>query len=400
MTRADLAGIRVVTVEQAVAAPLCTRHLADLGADVVKIERPGSGDFARSYDEVVHGYASHFVWLSRGKRSVTLDLKSAPGREALLRLLEVADVLVCNLGPGAFDRIVTDDELHAINPRLIRCHISGYGPTGPFARRKAYDMLVQGEAGIIAATGTPEQPAKPGVSLADLAGGAYALAAISAALHGRAATGLGRRLDIALFDVLLEWMSPLLLAELHGIAAPVPAGIRHPSICPYGPFHTADGDTLLLAVQNDGQWSRLCERVLLRPELLDEVELQSNSGRVRNRDRTEALVQERLSGLTTSRVLTLLAAADIPHGRVNQVRDVLRSDQASATGRWSPVTLPSGRSATVVTSPFSTSAELPRAVPGLGQHTEDVLAELGLTPVEASMASGGHAPSHRASRQS
>ncbi|BCB78354.1 hypothetical protein Pflav_047640 [Phytohabitans flavus] len=231
-TRGDLTGVRVVAVEQAVAAPLCSRHLGDLGADVIKVERPGGGDFARGYDEAVHGEATHFVWLNRGKRSVVLDLKDEAGRQALRGLLAQADVLVCNLAPGAMERIVPDAELSALNPRLIRCYLSGYGDTGPYADRKAYDALVQGEAGTISATGTPEAPAKPGVSLADLAGGTYALAAILAALYAREQTGVGKRLDIALFDVLLEWMSPLLLAELHGGSAPPPAGLRHASIAP------------------------------------------------------------------------------------------------------------------------------------------------------------------------
>ena len=232
-----LAGLRVVALEQAVAAPLCSRHLADLGADVIKVERVDGGDFARGYDSFVHGMASHFVWLNRGKRSVALDVKDARGRAALLALTDTADVLVSNLGAGALDRIVPDAELAARNPRLIRCAISGYGPSGPYRDRKAYDLIVQGEAGVTASTGEPGHPAKPGVSLADLAGGIYAAAGILAALHARERTGRGEQVHIAMFDVLVEWMAPLLLAYREaGIDLP-PACTRHATITPVRPVH-------------------------------------------------------------------------------------------------------------------------------------------------------------------
>ncbi|MFD0743083.1 CaiB/BaiF CoA transferase family protein [Phytohabitans flavus] len=336
------------------------------------------GDFARGYDEAVHGEATHFVWLNRGKRSVVLDLKDEAGRQALRGLLAQADVLVCNLAPGAMERIVPDAELSALNPRLIRCYLSGYGDTGPYADRKAYDALVQGEAGTISATGTPEAPAKPGVSLADLAGGTYALAAILAALYAREQTGVGKRLDIALFDVLLEWMSPLLLAELHGGSAPPPAGLRHASIAPYGPYRTADGQDVLIAVQNEGQWQRLCRVVLDDPALLDDPAFASNTARVSHRELTERTVQERLGVLSTEEVIARLAKADVPYARLNQIGEVLRHPQAQATGRWSEATLPSGRSVRVVTSPLHRVPEPPggRRVPALGEHTGEVLEEL------------------------
>jgi itaconate CoA-transferase len=381
---AELRGIRVIAVEQAVAAPLCTRHLADLGAEVIKIERPGGGDFARGYDEAVYGEASHFVWLNRGKRSVVLDLKAETGRKVLRRLLCDADVLVCNLAPGALDRIVSDDELAEMNPRLVRCYLSGYGATGPYATRKAYDALVQGEAGTITATGTPETPAKPGVSLADLAGGTYALTAVTAALYARERTGLGRRIDVALFDVLLEWMSPLLLAEMHSGSAPQPAGLRHASIVPYGPYTTADGQDVLIAVQNEGQWRRLCRTVLDDPALLEDPAFASNSARVRHRERTERTVQARLVTLPTAEVIDRLERADVPYAQLNQIADVLAHPQAEATGRWSEATLPSGRAVRVVTSPLHREPEPPggRRVPRLGEHTGEVLRELGLSETE------------------
>ncbi|MFJ2645186.1 CaiB/BaiF CoA transferase family protein [Streptomyces sp. NPDC087420] len=384
----DLRGIRVIAVEQAVAAPLCSRHLADLGAEVIKIERPGGGDFARGYDESVHGQSTHFVWLNRGKRSVVLDLKSEPGRDALRRLLAGADVLVCNLAPGALNRIITDEALAELNPRLVRCYLSGYGPSGPYADRKAYDALVQGEAGTISATGTPETPAKPGVSLADLAGGTYALSAVTAALYARERTGVGRRIDVALFDVLLEWMSPLLLAELHSGSAPPPAGMRHASIAPYGPYTTADGQDVLIAVQNEGQWQRLCRTVLDHTELLDDPAFGSNSARVRHRERTERAVQARLITLSTAEVTARLEAADVPYARLNQIADVLAHPQAEATGRWSEATLPDGRAVRVVTSPLHRVPEPPggRRVPALGEHTGEVLRELGLPETDVTPA--------------
>ncbi len=353
----DLRGIRVIAVEQAVAAPLCTRHLADLGADVIKVERPGTGDFARHYDEAVHGEASHFVWLNRGKRSVAVDLKVEAGRHALRRLLREADVLVCNLAPGALERIIPDDELAGLNPRLVRCYLSGYGATGPYATRKAFDALIQGEAGTITATGTPQTPAKPGVSLADLAGGAYSFAAVTAALYTRERTGSGERIDIALFDVMLEWMSPLLLAQLHSGAAPQPAGLRHASIAPYGPYTTADGQDVLIAVQNEGQWRRLCQLVLDAPALVEDPAFASNSDRVHHRDRTEQEVQARLGVLSTDEATQRLERADVPYARLNQIADVLAHPQAEATGRWSQATLPSGQAVRVVTSPLHREPE-------------------------------------------
>jgi itaconate CoA-transferase len=373
-----LDGIRVVAVEQAVAAPLCTRHLADLGADVIKVERP-QGDFSREYDQTVRGYASHFIWLNRGKRSVAVDIKSAAGAATIRRMLSRADVLVCNLGPGSFERQFPDKSLAELNPRLIRCHISGYGTSGPYGTRKAYDLLIQAEAGVVAATGLPGSYAKPGVSLADLAGGMYALAAINAALFARTKTGLGTRIDIALFDVLLEWMSPLLLAELHSGSAPSPAGLRHASIAPYGPYPTADHGMVFVAVQNEPQWVRFCTGVLRAPHIATAPDFESNSRRIDNRTRLESLVEHTLSQLSAAELCARLESSDVPYGRLNQVGDVLRHPQAAANDRWSPVRLPDGGTATVVTSPFLRNREESpgRKAPSVGEHTEELLAEIG-----------------------
>jgi crotonobetainyl-CoA:carnitine CoA-transferase CaiB-like acyl-CoA transferase len=279
---------------------------------------------------------------------------------------------------------VSDTELAELNPRLVRCYLSGYGAAGPYATRKAYDALVQGEAGTITATGTPETPAKPGVSLADLAGGTYALAAITAALYAREHTGLGKRIDIALFDVLLEWMSPLLLAELHSGSAPLPAGLRHASITPYGPYTTADGQDMLIAVQNEGQWRRLCRIVLDAPALLEDPEFASNSARVRHREHTEQAVQARLGKLSADELTDRLEQADVPYARLNQIAAVLAHPQAEATGRWSEATLPSGRAVRVVTSPLHREPEQAggRRVPRLGEHTAEVLREAGLSEAD------------------
>jgi len=353
--------------------------MADLGAEVIKIERPVGGDFSRAYDETVLGQSSHFVWLNRGKRSVVLDLKSSAGVRSLHALLETADVLVSNLAPGALERIIPDAIMEEL-PRLVRCHISGYGTSGPYADRKAYDLLVQGEAGVIAATGTPEQNARPGVSLADLAGGTYALAAVNAALLERTRTGRGQRIDIAMFDVLLEWMSPLLLATRYGGTTPAPAGRAHASITPYGPYRTADGDEVQVAVQNEGQWQRLCRGVLERPDLAERLDLNTNSGRIALRIEVEQLVAEAIGSIPTLAFLERLDQADIPYGALNSVASVVTHPQAIARGRWQVATLADGSEVEVIRSPFAANPvdkdATPAVIPALGDDTREVLEEL------------------------
>jgi itaconate CoA-transferase len=381
-TSLPLAGLRVIALEQAVAAPLCSRHLADLGADVIKVERVDGGDFARGYDGFVHGMSSHFVWLNRGKRSVALDVKDARGRAALLALTDTADVLVSNLGAGALERIVTDEELAARNPRLIRCAISGYGPSGPYAGRKAYDLIVQGEAGVTANTGEPGHPAKPGVSLADLGGGIYAVAGILAALHARERTGRGEQVHIAMLDVLVEWMSPLLLAYREaGIDLP-PAGTRHATITPYGPFTAGDGITVNIAVQNDRQWQSLCA-VLGLAELAADTRVEHNAGRLAHRDLVEGAVAAATAGRDSSSLTAALDAADVPWGLLNDVAGVAAHPQLAAGDRWIPARLPDGELAAVPAPPFRLGADgeqpaLRDEVPGLGADTRAVLASAGL----------------------
>jgi crotonobetainyl-CoA:carnitine CoA-transferase CaiB-like acyl-CoA transferase len=381
-TSLPLAGLRVIALEQAVAAPLCSRHLADLGADVIKVERVDGGDFARGYDGFVHGMSSHFVWLNRGKRSVALDVKDARGRAALLALTDTADVLVSNLGAGALERIVTDEELAARNPRLIRCAISGYGPSGPYADRKAYDLIVQGEAGVTANTGEPGHPAKPGVSLADLGGGIYAVAGILAALHARERTGRGEQVHIAMLDVLVEWMSPLLLAYREaGIDLP-PAGTRHATITPYGPFTAGDGITVNIAVQNDRQWQSLCA-VLGLAELAADARVGHNAGRLAHRDLVEGAVAAAAAGRDSASLTAALDAAGVPWGLLNDVAGVAAHPQLAAGDRWIPARLPDGELAAVPAPPFRLGADgaqpaLRDEVPGLGADTRAVLASAGL----------------------
>ncbi len=380
-----LAGIRVVSIEQAVAAPLCTRHLSEMGADVVKIERVGVGDFARSYDTAVFGHSAHFVWLNHGKRSLELDLSSSEGREVLRGLLLDSDVLVSNLAPGAIERIVGADELERLNPRLVHCLIDGYGRGGPYEHRKAYDLLIQGEAGATASTGTPGHPAKPGVSLADLGAGTYALAGILAALRERDRTGRGQRVCVSLFDVVAEWMMPLLLAERYGGGAPPPAGTHHASIVPYGAFSTADGRFINVAIQNERQWELLCKEVLETSELLEDERFRGNERRLEHRTEVLAVIEAGLAQMSFDELAARLDAAGIPWGRLNELADVVEHPQLVARERWRPVDLhsPDGvmtmESLESPLSDLSAHGEQP-AVPALGAHTRELLLGLGISP--------------------
>lgn len=369
-----LKGIRVVAVEHAVAAPLCSRHLSEMGAEVIKIERPVTGDFARAYDDFVFGEASHFSWLNRGKKSVVLDLKSVAGKQQLLELLHNSDVLISNLAPGAFERILPDVELDQL-AHLIRCHISGYGPEGPYADRKAYDLLVQGEAGVIASTGDERKKARPGISVADLAGGLYALAAINGALVERSRSGLGQRIDISLFDALTEWMSPLLLAHKYTGVTPAPAGRGHASIVPYGPFATADRSEVQIAVQNDGQWQRLCTDVLDLQDLANDKSLATNSGRILERQVVERKIAMSFATLPLKVALERLEAADVPYGIMREVPEVISHPQLVNRGRWTSAKNQAGKTFEALLPPFlKTAASLGvRKVPALGEHTKEVL---------------------------
>ena len=374
-----LDGITVVTLEHAVAAPFCTRQLADLGARVIKVERPGSGDFARAYDQRVHGLASHFVWTNRSKESLTLDLKHAAAAPLLARLLAGADVLVQNLAPGAAARLgLAYEDLRATFPRLIVCDLSGYGGDGPYRDRKAYDLLIQGEAGFLSVTGTPDAPAKAGCSIADIAAGMYAYSSILAALLQRARSGCGCRIEVSMLESMVEWMGYPLYYACDGAAPPPRAGAAHATIYPYGPFATGDGKLLILGVQNEREWQLFCHQVLDRPELADDARYSSNARRSAARDELQALIAEQFSRLGSEELIARLDAARIANARINDMHEVWQHPQLAARGRWTEVATPAGPIPALL-PPGSNSDFTPRmdAVPALGEHTEAILGELG-----------------------
>jgi len=373
-----LAGIRVVALEQAVAAPMCTRHLADLGADVIKLERPGGGDFARHYDSAVRGQSAYFVWLNRGKRSVELDLKSPDGVETLSRLVDTADVFIYNLAPGVIERLgLTRIRIQSKWPRLITCAISGYGPDGPYSDRKAYDLLLQGEAGVLAVTGTEEQPAKAGISIADICAAMYALSSILVALYDRERSGEGAFIDLSMFECLTEWMMAPLYHELYAGKAPPREGMRHNMISPYGPFRAADGSLVNLAIHTERQWLSLCDSVLELPDLARDPRFASNELRVAHRDELEPMIEERLSTMQSDAIERKLEQADIPFGHVNTLADLVEHPQLRARSRWIEVDTEAGP-IKALANPFNIHG-MPRArgrVPRPGEHTKEVLDQL------------------------
>jgi formyl-CoA transferase len=378
-----LHGITVVSLEQAVAAPFATRQLADLGARVIKIERPDGGDFARGYDESVHGNSSYFVWLNRSKESMTLDLKSPEGRAVLGELLDRADVLVQNLGPGAAGRLGVDAASVArSHPRVIACTVSGWGTDGPWAGRKAYDLLVQAETGVLALTGTPEHSVKVGISIADIAAGMYAYSGILTALLRRATTGEVSAVEVSLFEALAEWMGSPANYTAYGGRQPARTGAEHATIAPYGPFATADG-VVVLGLQNDREWRSLCAVVLDDPELADDPRFVTNSARVEHRAELNALVAARLTALDTDAASALLDKAGIANARLNQVQDFLDHPVLAARERWRPVEVPGG-TISALRPPVDITGVDPvmGSVPALGAHTDAILRELGRTDDE------------------
>ncbi len=375
-----LKGITVVTLEHAIAAPFATRQLADLGARIIKIERPGSGDFARGYDSRVNGLASHFVWTNRSKESVTLDVKHPDAAKALEQLvLEKADVVVQNLAPGAAARLgLGYERLAELKPGIIVCDISGYGADGPYRDKKAYDLLIQSEAGFVSVTGTAEEPCKAGPSIADIAAGMYAYTNILAALMQRAQTGKGQHIDISMLESLAEWTSYPLYYAFDGAPPPPRTGAAHATIYPYGPFPTGDGGTVMMGLQNEREWAKFCEVVLLQPELAKDPRFAGNARRVASREAVRALIVEAFSGLTAPQVVERLEAAQIANARVNTMHEVWAAStaegtQALARGR-NPGRDDSGDAAT------GQLDEGPRMdpVPALGEHTEAVLGEIGI----------------------
>ena len=383
-TLQPLRDLAVVSLEQAVAAPFATRQLADLGARVIKVERPGSGDFARGYDTSAAGQSSYFVWLNRSKESVVLDLKSDPGREALRRLVGTADVVVQNLGPGAAQRLGIDaTTVHAEDPSKVLLSITGWGRNGPWADRKAYDLLVQCETGLVSLTGTADETARVGVSIADIAAGVYGFSAVLAALLERGLSGRGADLEISMLDALGEWMGqPALYATGTG-AAPVRAGVSHPTIAPYGQLLTRDGRAILLAVQNDVEWRSLCAKLLGSPELADDELWSTNSARVRHRAELDAVVARRVAELDAEQVNRLLEEARVAHAGVRSVSDFVQHPALVERQRWHPVATPGGP-VDVLLPPYAEDAASVRIgpVPALGEHTDSVLAELGFDEQE------------------
>jgi len=378
-TSRPLDGITVLTLEHAIAAPLCTRQLADLGARVIKVERPGVGDFARAYDTRVHGLSSHFVWVNRGKQSLALDLKHPAAATVLQALLARTDVLVQNLAPGAAARLgLSHAALQPQHPRLIVCDISGYGQDGPYRDKKAYDLMIQSEAGLLSITGTPEQPAKVGCSIADIAAGTQAFGAILAALLQRQRTGEGAHIDLSMLEAMVEWMGHPLYYSLDGAAPPPRAGAAHATIYPYGPFPTGDGRTVMLGLQNEREWRLFCAVVLHQPMLADDPRFASNALRSAAREALRALIVEVFAGLSAAQVLARLDDAQIANAQVNTLADVWAHPQLQARGRWTEVATPVGLvPALWPAGQPSSCAPRMAPVPALGEHSAAILQELG-----------------------
>ena len=379
-----LEGLTVVTLEQAVAAPFCSRQLAEQGARVIKIERPGVGDFARDYDQAVLGQSGYFVWLNRNKESLSLDVKKDESKQILAKLLAKADVFIQNLAPGAAKRLgLGADELMAKHPRLIVCDISGYGDSGPYAKKKAYDLLIQSEAGILAVTGTRESPAKVGVSLTDIGTGLHAYSGILGALYQRERTGKGSRIEVTMFEAMVEWMNHPLMYEHYGQKPIQRAGTDHAIIVPYGRFTAGDGKDVMFGIQNEREWASFCAKVLERPELATDARYDNNSKRLSARTELIAMITQAFSTMTAEQVVARLDAADIANARLNTPLEVWNHEQLKARGRWRKVDTPAGPIDALL-PPVTTSGYEVRmeAVPSVGQHTDAVLRDIGYSDSE------------------
>ncbi len=378
MSSLPLTGITVIALEQAVAVPFATRQLADLGARVIKIERPGDGDFARSYDTTVRGLASHFVWLNRSKESLTLDLKRPEAKNILARLLERADVFVQNLAPGAADRLgLGTNELRATYPRLIVASLSGYGSTGPYAMKKAYDLLVQSETGLVSITGTPETPSKVGLSIADIAGGMYTYSGILTALLQRARTGQGTAIEVSLFEALGEWMGYAMYYTMGG-TAPSRTGASHATIAPYGPYRTREGEDVIFGIHNNREWATFATNVLGRPALADDARFQSNHARVQHRAAMNAEIEQVFDTLSSAEVIARLDDSQIANARINTIEGFIAHPQLTGRHAWRQVDSPVGPIPALIPPVRLEDLEpVMGPIPALGQHRESILAEVG-----------------------
>ena len=381
-----LDGITVVALEHVIAAPFATRQLADLGARVIKIERPGSGDFARNYDQRAKGMSSHFTWVNRSKESLTLDLKHKSALEILRKLLETADVFVQNLAPGAAARMgLTPQTLQASNPQLIYCNLSGYGENGPYRDKKAYDLLIQSEAGLLSITGTPETPSKVGISIADIAAGMYTYTNILAALLQRQKTGKGSVIDISMLEALGEWMGYPMYYSMDGAAPPPRTGASHATIFPYGPYLAGDGKTIMLGLQNEREWALFCEKVLLQPELATDVRFDKNFKRNENRVELNAIILKIFSAMTSEQVLAKLEEAQIANASLNDMHQFWDHPQLRARERWHSVESPNGLIPALLPPGINTAYEYRMdKIPGVGEHTEAILKELGYSQEQIS----------------
>ncbi|RTD89966.1 CoA transferase [Variovorax atrisoli] len=378
MTR-PLDGITVISLEHAIAAPFCTRQLADLGARVIKVERPGAGDFARAYDARVAGEASHFVWVNRSKESLTLDLKQPAALAVLQELLVDADVLVQNLAPGAAARMgLGAQALHEKHPRLIVCDISGYGEDGPYRDKKAYDLLIQSEAGFLSVTGTPEEPCKSGNSIADIAAGMYAYTGILAALLQRGKTGRGSHIDVSMLEALAEWMGYPMYYAYDGAPPPPRSAASHATIYPYGPFPAGDGGTVMLGLQNEREWRTFCEKVLLQTALATDPRFDSNARRNENREMLRAIILETFGALTTAQVLERLDTAQIANARMNDMAGLWAHPQLQARERWRQVGSPAGDIPALLPAGRQSAFDYRMdPIPAVGEHTDAILRSLG-----------------------
>ena len=375
-----LEGITVVSLEQAVAAPFATRQLADLGARVIKVERPGVGDFARGYDTTVNGLASHFVWLNRSKESLTLNLKEEGARNVLLRLLDQADVFVQNLAPGAAARLgLGAEELRGAHPHLIHCSISGYGEGGPYTEKKAYDLLVQCEAGLVSITGTPETPSKVGISVADIAAGMYAYSGVLSALFRRERTGEGATLEVSMLEALGEWMGFPAYFAGYGGSEPRRSGASHAAIAPYGPFECGDGEIVFLGIQNEREWESFCDTVLGQPDLARDARFENNSERVANREDLHEEIEAIFQGLSSDEAIERLEGAKIANARMRTIQDFLDHPQLEARDRWREVGSPVGPLRALIPPATLQGVESAmKPIPEVGQHTDAILEELGI----------------------